>query len=72
MTNETVLSEVVWAWAADLLPGQQAAADGAAAMARQALADGATVAEACHTARAFVRSWSSHPAHRAEELRLVG
>lgn len=73
MTNESTLADVVWAWASEVLPGHGAAADGAAAVARQAFREGATVTEACQAARSFLQSWANHPAHWVTDgdLRLV-
>lgn len=73
MTNDMALAEVVRAWAADVLPGEPAVADSAAAAAAAAYRQGATVTVACQVARAFLSSWARHPAHPAatEPLRLV-
>lgn len=73
MTNDGTLAEVVWAWATEMLPDHGNAADGAAAVARQAFCDGASVTEACHAARSFLQSWVNHPAHWVadNQLRLV-
>lgn len=75
MTSENTLAEVVRTWAKEMLPGQPAAADAAAAVARQAFVEGASVSDACQAARTFLQSWSSHPAHwvpvHADHFRLV-
>lgn len=64
MANEFVLAEVVRAWANQESPGDAQAAERAAAAARDAYASGASVDEACRTARAFLASWTCHPAHQ--------
>lgn len=63
MTNEDALTEVVRSWAEQVLPGHPEAAETAAAVARRAFHDGASVSEACQLARSFALSWSRHPAH---------
>ena len=73
MSNESTLAEVVWAWAVEMLPGHRTAADGAAAVARQAFHEGASITEACQLARSYLQSWANHPAHWVadRDLRLV-
>lgn len=66
MGQVEVLEDVVRNWAAQAAPGEGRIADNAAALARAAYAEGATVLEACRAARAYVQSAAVHPAgHRA-------
>ncbi len=57
---EELLASVVRAWVTETVPG---AADRAAFLARHAYANGASLADACHEAAAFVSSWVQHPAN---------
>jgi len=63
MENESILAEVVMAWVGAELPGEAGVADRAAHVAADAYLGGASVAEACRTASAFVGSWTRHPSH---------
>ena len=62
MTQVEVLEDVVRGWAVQAAPGDRRIADNAAALARIAYAESATVIEACHVARAYVQSAAQHPA----------
>ena len=64
LTNEQVLSEAVRSWVEVVLPGDAAAVDCAAGVARAAYREGATVSDACERARSLVESWTRHPAYR--------
>jgi len=61
--NEQVLDEVVRAWVEQELPGDQGAANRAAAIALDCYREGASVSEACREAGAFIEGWARHPAH---------
>ena len=71
MTNELVLAEVVRAWTAKVLPGEPNVAERAATLARACYAGGASVTEACWTARRFVDSFVRHPAHCIIDARVA-
>jgi hypothetical protein len=64
VTHELLLARLVREWVEDVLPGEQLAADGAANVAVQRYAGGASVSEACRCARGFAESWGRHPSHR--------
>ncbi|HZD65918.1 MAG TPA: hypothetical protein VE152_07460 [Acidimicrobiales bacterium] len=74
MTNDQVLGEAVRAMVAQELPDDPETAARAATVARASYLSGASVAEACRRARAFLESWSSHPATatRARRARTGG
>jgi hypothetical protein len=76
MTNEQILFEMVRARVRQEFPAQSAVGDRAAWVAKASYTEGATIAESCDRAHAFVRSWMHHPAHSDARdrglLRLVG
>jgi hypothetical protein len=63
VTNELVLAKVVTQVNREL-PCEPTTADRAATVAQASNTRGAPVSEACRQARAFVGSWTRHPAHR--------
>lgn len=64
--NEQLLRENVREWVRANRRTGADPADWAAAIAVGAYQDGASVAEACQTARDFVRCWWDHPSHWQE------
>ena len=72
MRNDRVLAEAVRAWVIEERPGDGATAARAAAVARVYYTHGASVSEACHQARAFVDSWTRHPAHKRSRSHRAG
>jgi hypothetical protein len=65
MDVELVLAGSVWDWARQRCPNEPQVAKRAVGVAMNSYAGGASVAEACEEARAFVASWTSHPARWA-------
>ncbi len=61
MDVEVALAETVRDWARANCPGEPSVAAGAVAMALNSYAGGASTAEACVEARAFVVSWTAPP-----------
>lgn len=75
MDMELALAGSVWDWTRHQYPAEPRVAERAVAMALSSYAGGASVAEACESARAFVASWAHHPAQReawqGDQLRLA-
>ena len=71
VTDEQVLAETVRAWANRELPGEPGVANQAASVAEASYAEGASIADACEWGRAFVGSWTRHPAHRKADQDMV-
>lgn len=69
MTNGQVLDKAVRAWVTEVLPGDAAAAERAAYVARSAYEHGASVGAACDEARSFVGSWVRHPSYAGPHAR---
>lgn len=69
MEVEFALAGSVWDWARQQCPNEPRVAKRAVGVAMSSYAGGASFAEACEEARAFVSSWNSHPAHRASGIR---
>jgi hypothetical protein len=67
VTNDRLLGDVVRAWVHMEVPEDPGIAERAAARARAAYRDGASVTEACREAKEFVGSWIRHPSHWTEE-----
>lgn len=65
MDVELTLAGSVWNWARQCCPNEPRVAKRAVGVAMTSYAGGASVAEAYEEARAFVVSWTRHPAHRA-------
>ena len=63
MRNDVALGEVVRQWVAQELPGDRAAAEGAARIAQESYVSGESLDEACERVRSFVGSWTRHPCH---------
>jgi hypothetical protein len=57
------LAESVRDWTQRRCPDDPRVAQPAVSVALNSYADGASVAEACERARAFVASWTLHPGH---------
>lgn len=64
MSADLLVAKLVRDWVSVELPGEPAVADRAALLAQVAYFEGASVSEACARARAYVGSWSRHPANR--------
>ena len=62
MDVEFALAGSVWDRAREQCPNEPRVAKRAVAVAMNSYAGGASFAEACEEARAFVSSWNSHPA----------
>ncbi len=62
MDVEFALAGSVWDWTRQHCPDDPHVAERAVAIAMSSYAGGASVAEACEQARAFVASWVHHPA----------
>ena len=75
MDVELALAGSVWEWSRQRCPDDPHVAEKAVAVALSCYVGGASVAEACEQARAFVASWAHHPARmeraHAGSLRLA-
>lgn len=63
MTPEEALTKVVAEWTEVEVPGEQATVAHAVAIALDHYRSGGSVRVACEAARAYVGSWTCHPAH---------
>ena len=64
LTAELVIADMVREWTGRTLPGDPGAADAAVNFALESFAAGASVSEACGTARRMVMCRSRHPSTR--------
>ncbi len=67
--EELALIRWVQDWAGQRCPGDPQAAECAVAAGLTSLVGGASLAEACEVARAFLSSWVHHPSHRSKRPR---
>ncbi len=70
MTAEEALVTVVAEWARGEAPCDPGAAGHAVAIVVDCYRSGRSVNEACEAARAFVGSWTRHPAHPRAAARM--